>query len=73
MLKRNLAHLDPSRITVVEVSKEPYIEPPSKMEQHPVGQRYRWLFGPTVDWFDEGFDSWVKNRWINEAAAVLAV
>ncbi|HEV8581724.1 MAG TPA: hypothetical protein VGX68_21865 [Thermoanaerobaculia bacterium] len=56
LLKRSLAHLAPSQITVVEY--DPTV-PPSGT--HPVGRRYRTLFGDGIDWHPEGMDSWLAT------------
>jgi hypothetical protein len=66
MFKRCLGHLHPGRITVVE-----YADPPRSMGEHEAGRRYRWLFGPEIDWYGGGFEAWVRERWEPEAARAL--
>lgn len=58
LLKRGLAHIqDPRQITVVEYcGANPLI---SSME-HPVGRRYRTLFGD-VDWHAGGLQAWMQT------------
>jgi hypothetical protein len=55
LLKRSLANLTADRITVVE--SDPVALTP--LEQHPVGRRYRALFGDKLDWHPEGMDDWL--------------
>ena len=50
----SLAHLAPRQITVVEY--DPLMQPVSS---HPVGRRYRTLFGDAIDWNPEGLDKWL--------------
>jgi len=60
LLKRGLNQLDPNKITVVE-----FDEQNRKIDEHPVGLRYRSLFGDQLDWRTEGFGMWLqehKNR-----------
>jgi hypothetical protein len=58
LLKRGLAHLgDPKQITVVEYCEE---NKNILQEDHPVGRRYRALFGD-VDWHAVGLDSWLSR------------
>ncbi len=54
MLKRSIAHLPPGQITVVGYD-------PTKplLDSHPVGRRYRTLFGDGIDWHPEGLDAWL--------------
>ena len=54
LLKRGLGRLDPQQITVVE-----YDISQRALEEHPVGLRYRTLFGSEVDWRTEGFGRWL--------------
>jgi hypothetical protein len=54
LLKRSIAHLAPDRITVVEY--DPSLPP---LGAHPVGRRYRTLFGDNIDWHPEGMDAWL--------------
>jgi len=53
LLKRSLAHLSPRQITVVE-----YDPLAQSVGSHPVGRRYRTLFGDDIDWHPEGLDQW---------------
>jgi hypothetical protein len=54
LLKRSMAHLPPSQITVVE-----YDPTMPQLDAHPVGRRYRTLFGDGIDWHPEGLDQWL--------------
>ena len=54
LLKRSMAHLQPGEITVVE-----YDPNQPKLDAHPVGRRYRTLFGDGIDWHPEGLDGWL--------------
>jgi hypothetical protein len=56
LLKRSLAHLDPSRISVVEYSADGQ---DVALVDHPVGRRYRALFGDNVQWYARGLDAWL--------------
>lgn len=56
LLKRGLAKVDPREITVIEKDKEH-----RSVAEHPVGTRYRALFGDQIDWRTEGFDRWVNG------------
>lgn len=54
LLKRGLSHLHGHAVTVVE------FDPDGRgLRQHPVGTRYRTLFGDRLDWRTEGFGDWV--------------
>ncbi|HEY4330908.1 MAG TPA: hypothetical protein VGN88_14290 [Phycisphaerae bacterium] len=57
LLKRGLAHLQPHRITVIghDMSMPP-------VTAHPVGRRYRALFGDGIDWHPEGMDNWLAAQ-----------
>ena len=44
-------------ITVVE-----YDEENRKLDEHPVGLRYRALFGDEIDWRTEGFEAWLQRH-----------
>jgi hypothetical protein len=55
LLKQNLSHLSPDRITVVETG-----EPNQRIGDHEVGRRYRALFGDSVGWSTEGFKSYAQ-------------
>jgi SIR2-like domain len=57
LLKRSLAHMPPAQITVVQYDPS---RPP--ITSHPVGCRYRTLFGDDVDWHPEGIDAWLSNK-----------
>jgi NAD-dependent SIR2 family protein deacetylase len=54
MLKRSMAHLPPGQITVVG-----YDPTMPLLDAHPVGRRYRTLFGDGIDWHPEGLDAWL--------------
>ena len=56
LLKRGLAHLSPDDITVVEFDKE---NPDITLMNHPVGRRYRSLFGDGIGWSARGLDGWL--------------
>jgi kumamolisin len=56
LLKRSMAHLAPGQITVVDF--DPAM---SKLGDHPVGLRYRTLFGDGLDWHPEGLDAWLRE------------
>ena len=55
LLKRGLSNVDPEKITVVEKDKRR-----RRLHTHPVGQRYRSLFGRKVDWRTEGLSQWLR-------------
>lgn len=61
LLKRSIGHLSPSAITVVEC--DPQMPP---LQTHPVGRRFRTLFGDGIDWHPEGLNDWL----LKTAAAV---
>lgn len=56
LLKRGLAHLPSSQITVVEHS-----DPPMPLGDHDSGRRYRTLFGVDIEWWPKGFESWTSS------------
>ena len=57
LLKRSLAHIqNSSDITVVEYCSENLAIP---LTEHPVGRRYRTLFGD-VKWYAGGLDAWLS-------------
>jgi hypothetical protein len=56
LLKRNLSHLAPEQITVVEFDPT---NPP--IEKHDAGKRYRALFGNNIGWFTNGFKDYAEN------------
>jgi hypothetical protein len=58
LLKRGLAHLSPPDITVVEFDKT---NPDITLDAHPVGCRYRSLFGDGITWSAHGLDSWLQT------------
>jgi hypothetical protein len=58
LLKRSLAHIkDPKQITVVEYCQA---NPAAGRDDHPVGRRYRTIFGD-VDWSAAGLDAWLAG------------
>lgn len=57
LLKRGLGKIDSNMITVVE-----YDEERRNVEENPVGQRYRSLFGDGFDWRTEGFQDWIQKH-----------
>jgi hypothetical protein len=61
LLKRGLAHLAPSQITVVEYVRRSDHTPLPLLAEHPVGARYRALFGDGIDWHPEGFNRWAQT------------
>ena len=58
LLKRGLSHLKSNKITVVEWTAP---GEPTELDQHPVGKRYRTLFGPELEWRPMGFANWVTT------------
>ncbi len=54
LFKRGLAHLPKRSITVVEHASGR----DAALDKHPVGRRYRALFGPDIDWRTDGFEAW---------------
>jgi len=56
LLKRSLSHLNGASVTVVE-----YAEGGGAVSllQHPVGRRYRALFGDGINWQAGGLDAWL--------------
>ena len=57
LFKRGLAHLDPRAITVVEYAEGS----DATLDRHPVGLRYRALFGDAIDWSPVGFEQWLTD------------
>jgi hypothetical protein len=58
LMKRSLAHIsDPKQITVIEYCEE---NTSIQAHDHPVGRRYRTLFGE-VDWHAGGLDRWLNG------------
>jgi hypothetical protein len=55
LFKQALAHLDASRVTVVET-----VAMDDRTNQ--VGERYRALFGDSLDWRSEGFAGWLQSN-----------
>ena len=56
LFKRGLGHLPSKKITVVEY--DPINRPVS---EHPVGARYRSLFGDGINWRTDGFEAYVNS------------
>ncbi|HEY0426315.1 MAG TPA: hypothetical protein VGC76_00785 [Pyrinomonadaceae bacterium] len=59
LLKRGLTRQngsDAPEITVVEYDKDR-----RNLKKHPVGARYRTLFGDKIKWFNDGFESYLKS------------
>lgn len=54
LLKRGLAHLAPADITVIEYDA---LNPGVPLTHHPVGRRYRTLFGDGIQWSARGLDA----------------
>jgi hypothetical protein len=52
-----LTKVDPQNITVVEYASTG----PRGLDAHPVGQRYRALFGDAIDWHTNGFEAWIDD------------
>jgi hypothetical protein len=58
LLKRSLAHITTAgEVTVVEYCRE---NPSIPAHDHPVGRRYRTLFGD-VKWYAGGVDAWLAT------------
>lgn len=58
LLKRGLAHLAPAQVTVVEYDQA---NPGIAAKDHPVGRRYRSLFGEDIAWSAKGLDAWLAS------------
>ena len=58
LLKRGLAHLQPAQVTVVEYDAA---NPGISARDHPVGRRYRCLFGEDIAWCARGLDAWLAS------------
>jgi hypothetical protein len=56
LLRRGLGHLSGDAVTVVEYDPEQ-----RALADHPVGRRYRSLFGGSIDWQTVGFGRWVES------------
>ena len=59
MLKRCLTRLAPPSITVVEYNAA---NVDVDARDHPVGRRYRALFGDGIDWHACGLDAWISKQ-----------
>jgi len=55
LLKRALERIDAAAVTVVEWDEEG-----RALRDHPVGRRYRALFGDGIDWHHEGLAGWLS-------------
>jgi hypothetical protein len=55
--KRGFANVRPRAITVVESTTGVR----AALERHPVGLRYRALFGDEIDWHPERFEKWMNK------------
>jgi hypothetical protein len=65
LLKRGLDHLDRDRITVVEFVAGDEAKPAAertRLSAHLVGQRYRTVLGPNLDWQTVGFAGWLREQ-----------
>ena len=60
LLKRGLAHLGSSEITVVE-----FDEKNRSVDDNEVGQRYQSIFGSGIQWHTCGFANWLNERAAN--------
>ncbi len=67
LFKRGL--VDVKRVTVVEQAGT---GKGSALDVHPVGRRYRALFGDRVEWWPKGFSSWIDYADANGYAAPRA-
>jgi hypothetical protein len=56
LLRRSLGHLPPSCITVVELDEKGL-----GIGEHPVGRRYRSIFGDKIEWRVGGFEGWLDE------------
>ncbi len=57
LFKRGLAMVDPRAITVVEYATGAG----AALDKHPVGLRFRALFGGAIDWRTDGFGAWIED------------
>jgi hypothetical protein len=64
LFKRGLVDVD--RVTVVEQAGT---GKRAALDVHPVGRRYRALFGDRVEWWSRGFVSWIDHESTNRFAA----
>lgn len=62
LFKRGLANIDARNITVVE---EAGTGAGATLARHPVGRRYRALFGDQIDWWPKGFAPWIEHAAAN--------
>jgi hypothetical protein len=69
LLKRGLAHLSPADITVVEFDAT---NPDITLGAHPVGRRYRSLFGDGIAWSARGLDSWLRSSQVAAKKSAVA-
>lgn len=61
LLKRGIGQLaarSPQNITVVEYAPG---DPPQAIGKHPVGRRYRSIFGPNIEWRTDGFEGLIAS------------
>lgn len=54
LLKRGLRGVKPKNITVIEMDQQG-----RKLTDHPVGRRYRAIFGEGIDWHVGGLEKWL--------------
>jgi hypothetical protein len=64
LFKRGL--VDVKRVTVVEHAGT---GKGAALDVHPVGRRYRALFGNRIDWWPKGFSAWIDHASANGFAA----
>jgi len=57
LLRRGLEHLPANAVTVIEYDHEEE----RQLGDHPVGRRYRSLFGEGINWYTKGFSDWVQH------------
>jgi len=72
LLKRGLSELAnraPKNITVVERTSDDSMRAIGK---HPVGRRYRSIFGPDIDWRTDGFEGLIAGLKGNASATVTS-
>ena len=61
LLKSSLEHLvrdAPEKLTIVEKATDPAM---ARIGAHPVGRRYRAIFGSAVDWRSDGFEGLINS------------
>lgn len=56
LLRRGAGHLNGEAVTVVEFDPEQ-----RPLDKHPVGRRYRSIFGTEIRWITSGFGPWVQD------------